>query len=296
MNVQPAKALLELCRPGNVLLSLPAVVLGGFCAVPGLASGTGLMMRLGLAAGITALSLAAGNVLNDLADQAEDTINRPDRPLPSRRVSRWAAARLSHALVLLALVLSLGLSRLSHSLWPTILAAVCLAALVVYDARGKQCLLAGNLLVAGLAGMAVLYGAVSVSLPAGPGSSALGLAGFAVVVNALREIIKDTEDLPGDLRAGRRTLPMRTAPADLKRALLLAGLLLPTGALWLGLQPGLAQLGLAVLLVPVPLAAWALWAWQPDRTDSSGTAQRRLKTVMLAGLLVYGLHLAGVLT
>lgn len=293
MENRTARALLELCRPANVLLSLPAVVLGGFCAVPGLASDPGLVARLVLAAVTTGLSLAAGNVLNDLADQAEDAVNRPERPLPSRRVSRRAASRLSHGLVLLALVCSLGLSLFARSLWPTILAATCMASLVVYDARGKQWLLTGNLLVAGLAGMAVLYGAVAVALPSGPGPVALGLAGFAVVVNALREIIKDAEDLPGDLRAGRLTLPMRFAPARLKQALLLAGLLLPAGALWLGLQPGLARLGLAVVLVPVPLALRALWSWQPGEPASSGRTQSRLKLVMLAGLLVYALQLAG---
>ena len=59
-------------------------------------------------------------------------------------------------------------------------------------------ILAGNIVVAGLTGLACLYAGVI----AGSFEQSLVFAGFAFLVNLIREIIKDIEDREGDEKNG----------------------------------------------------------------------------------------------
>jgi geranylgeranylglycerol-phosphate geranylgeranyltransferase len=287
MTIKQIRAFVTLCRPGNMLLSLPVVALGGLCVDPWVFEDPQGRTRLLLAAGVTALALAAGNVQNDLADQAEDRINRPGRPLPAGMVSTGQARGWARVLVLASLLFSVLLGMASSSSWPPVIALLCLSTLALYARCGKQWILAGNLLVALLGAMAVVYGALAVSLPRGASGLALSLAGFALGVTFIREILKDGEDLEGDRRAGRRTLPMVLAPSTLKTVLMGVLGTLPLLALWLGLSQGHRELGIA-LLIPLGLGCHTLWRWQPADARSAARAQRKFKLVMSTGLLAYG--------
>ena len=79
---------LELLRPANVVTAL-ADVLAGF-AIAGLGNRAALPWLL-LA---TAALYAGGIVLNDVFDRDIDSSERPERPIPSGRVSVAAAAAL----------------------------------------------------------------------------------------------------------------------------------------------------------------------------------------------------------
>ena len=82
-------AWLRLVRLPN-LLTVPGDILAGFLLAPA-AQAMGWVRLLGaLSAGW--LLYAAGLILNDLFDYAEDLRDRPQRPLPSREISREAAA------------------------------------------------------------------------------------------------------------------------------------------------------------------------------------------------------------
>ncbi|MCB1045625.1 MAG: UbiA family prenyltransferase [Calditrichaeota bacterium] len=281
------RGLLALCRPQNVLLSVPVVMLGGLCEDPAaLAHPTGRVTLL-IAAAVTALALAAGNVLNDLADQTEDRINRPGRPLPSGKVRPAEACLLALGLQTGSLILAGLLSMRLASPWPTGIAAVCLLLLWLYAWRGKQWPFVGNLLVALLSAAAVIYGALALGLPGGPGWPARSLMGFALVVSWIREVLKDAEDREGDQRAGRRSLPMLVSGSVLRRLLLAVACLVPLTGLLLGLLSHQWGLTWALCLLPAPLGLWAIWNWQPDSPRSAGGAQRLWKVVMLVGLLIY---------
>lgn len=57
MTLKSFRALVRLCRPLNLLLSLPVVVVGGLCANPSALADPVLGSNLVLAAVVTALAL-----------------------------------------------------------------------------------------------------------------------------------------------------------------------------------------------------------------------------------------------
>ncbi len=83
------RAWLRLLRLPN-LLTVPGDVLAGFLLAPAATGRDWAQLLLAIPSGL--LLYAAGLVLNDLFDYAEDLRDRPDRPLPAKEISREAAA------------------------------------------------------------------------------------------------------------------------------------------------------------------------------------------------------------
>ena len=89
MSTESRKAWLALLRPPN-LPTLPGDPLAGWCL-----AGGGDWPGVIAAAVAVLLLYMAGLILNDVADIEIDRRERPDRPLPSGRVTRAAALRAS---------------------------------------------------------------------------------------------------------------------------------------------------------------------------------------------------------
>lgn len=286
--------MLSLLRPLNFVLFLVGVALGGLLAA-GAPLGEIDLLRLGLAMVSGALVGGGANVQNDAYDLAIDRHNRPDRALASGRVSVRAAWQVWAALSLAGIVLGLAVSA-TH-------AAIALASvglLWAYNARLKRVPLLGNVAVAVVIGMALLYGGLATGAPVGPALWA-GVA-FAALTTLAREVAKDVEDAPGDRAEGAQTLPvvwsLRGASGV---ALALVGLcvvLLPA--------PLLAGLGRPYLLFVLPAAGALLRAgWhlgigavasgeaEPRRRARLGS--RWLKVAMVAGVVALALEAGGAL-
>jgi len=156
MNRAPFRTLLVLGRVSN----LPTVwsnCLASWMLTAGLRSdATGWPLLLLLIVGTTFLYLG-GMYLNDAFDVAFDTTHRPERPIPSRRISRRAVAVLGCVWMISGFVLLVPVS----GGW-----AIALAGLIVlYDAAHKKTAL-GLLMMAGcraliypMAGVAAWSGA-----------------------------------------------------------------------------------------------------------------------------------------
>ena len=162
-----AWAYLTLMRPANVVTALADVLAGAAAAwgaveiIP-IAALTGLLLS-------TAALYAGGVVLNDVFDAALDARERPERPIPSGRVSRWGAARLGAGLLALGLLLA-GLV----SAGSLMVAALIATAVLLYDGWAKHRLLAGPLIMGTCRGLNLLLGASAVP-------SALGLWPLALL-------------------------------------------------------------------------------------------------------------------
>ncbi len=181
-------AYLKLVRPVNCAIAFVSVLVGAGMA--GQTAEAGCILGAGLSAACIA---GGGNALNDACDEAADRINRPDRPIPSRQVSKRAAVNLAVALFSIGAGLSIGLG----------VKAICVAltaigGLVAYDVALKRVPVAGNVVVSGISGLALLYGGVAV----GRVDATLVPAGFAFLFHLGREIVKDIEDLQGDAAVG----------------------------------------------------------------------------------------------
>lgn len=201
MSSEKIKASIQLLRPLNVIImmvvtSAAVFFAGGFGVSP-----VSLILG-GLTAGLIG---GAANAINDFFDIAIDRVNRPERPLPKGVVRPSVAVILWAVLSMAGISLNLFLN--SSALWIAVLAV---AVLYAYSAWLKRTVLIGNIVVAGMTGMAFVYGAAVAGAP----GKALFPFLFAFLINLGREILKDIEDMAGDERDGAMTLPLKHgAPA-----------------------------------------------------------------------------------
>lgn len=147
-----AWAYLTLTRPANVVTALADVLAGA--AAAGCAAET---IPIAALAGLllsTAALYAGGVVLNDVFDAALDARERPERPIPSGRVSRRGAARLGAGLLALGVLLAGLVSAGSLAV-----AALITAAVLLYDGWAKHRPLAGPLAMGACRGLNLLLGA-----------------------------------------------------------------------------------------------------------------------------------------
>ncbi len=77
--------------------------------------------------------------------------------------------------------------------------------LYYYSARLKRTIIAGNVVVGFMTGMAFIYGGTTV----GHVERALIPAIFAFLINFARELVKDVEDIEGDKKEQAVTLPVK---------------------------------------------------------------------------------------
>ena len=202
------KGFIALTRPVNMLICGLSVICGAIIGdrpatlfielltSTGRGSPPGWAFRTGAAALSASLILAAGNVLNDIYDVSTDSINAPKRPIPSGRVTvrkaRWLFGILTVAGFMCAVPLHIpGIA----------VALTAFSLLVFYDIKLKGVPLAGNMVVAGLGGLAFIYGGIAGNCI----REALIPASFALLFHLGREILKDAADIRGDTSAGIKT-------------------------------------------------------------------------------------------
>ena len=196
------RAEFRLVRPVNLGVSFVGTIVGGLVARgQGVFVSPTLWAYFVLAALSTACVTAAGNVLNDILDLEGDRTNHPDRPLVTGEVSVDTAKGLVVGLFFASLFLVLPVVAAAPLVgWILGAAVVCLLA---YEFLLKAQGFVGNLVVAFLTAMVFLYGGAA----AGNAALLLPFAGMAFLATLSREVIKDMEDVRGDV--GRTTLPMR---------------------------------------------------------------------------------------
>ncbi len=294
--------MLGLLRPVNAVMAAAAVFVGavavrhpvGWCAA-------------GLGALSTFAASCAANSVNDAADVVADRINRPERPIPSGRVSPRAA-------VWTGLFLFAASAALAAPLGARALALVgaWVVLTTLYSVTLERLPLLGNVVVALVAASPLLMGGLTQGVPGAGEGPAAGLLGSAVVVETgrrlvaagerlavmfalaallhlAREFVKSAEDEPGDSVAGKRTIAVALGPGA---ALAWARVTLLV-TMWAAAAPYLLGLmGLAYVGVLVPLEAtlaWLVVASSRDRTDPAKLRQvsNGLKVVMLLGLIAF---------
>ncbi len=207
------KAYLLLTRPVNLLITSSTVLVGLFlCA----GEKTNLFVLI-LAPLSAALAAAAGNIINDYFDLEIDKINRPARPLAFGTISKKSAMFFYVVLSLTSLILA---SFININTFTIDFLAVVL--LFYYSYKIKQIFLLGNFVIAFLTGLAFIYAGTSVNNI----SFAVIPAVFAFLINFIREIVKDMEDLEGDSAKGVLTFPKRFGFSAAKKVVFFTTLVL----------------------------------------------------------------------
>lgn len=165
------------------------------------------------------LSLAAaGYVINDIYDIETDLVNRPNKVIVGKFVSEKAANNLFISLNILGVLIGFYLSHLVDKSNLFAMFVVISALLYVYASYLKQTFLIGNIIVSGLVALSLIIVGVFELLPVIDTQNKsiqlfwfkiiLIYAFFAFLINFLREIVKDIQDIDGDHKAGMNTVPI----------------------------------------------------------------------------------------
>ncbi len=189
------ESFVSIIRPVNCLITFSAIIVGGLIC----AGDNHFSSDLFLAGFIGFIITGAGNSINDIMDIDTDRINRPNRPLPSLRLSIVQVWIFFVILVIVSLVLSLLINYLAF-----LIVLLSNALLILYSFSVKRVPLFGNVVISFLTAYALLFGGMIV----GNVRDAFIPAGFAFLINLIREVVKDIEDIDGDKLAGVRTLPI----------------------------------------------------------------------------------------
>jgi geranylgeranylglycerol-phosphate geranylgeranyltransferase len=196
----PVHPVLRLVRIGNVVVSFAGTIVGGLVARGGgLIDSAGFWTLVVLAAVATSLVTAGGNVLNDLLDRVGDRTNHPDRPLVTGEVSVSNARMLTGSCFVASFLVVAPVLRYEPLVG--LLYALAVGALLGYEFLLKSQGFVGNVVVGFLTGLVFVYGGAA----AGNAAVLLPFAAMAFLATISREVIKDMEDVAGDV--GRSTLP-----------------------------------------------------------------------------------------
>lgn len=148
----------------------------------------------------SALITAAGYVINDYFDIKADAINKPKKVYVGRTISRRQAL----LFVFILNFSTLGMSLIANSKFIYIYCGITIFGLWFYSYLLKRTFLIGNLLIASLAGFSVYI----LSYWGEANNLLISFSFFAFLTNLIREIVKDSEDIKGDLLLNAKTLPI----------------------------------------------------------------------------------------
>lgn len=161
---------------------------------------------------------AAGNIINDIYDVETDVVNRPSKVIVGKGVSEKTAYTLFIVFNVIGVLLGFYLSHLVGRSGFFAIFVTISALLYVYASYLKQILLLGNILVSVMVALSILIVGIFELIPVITTQNQatqltffkilVDYAMFAFLINLVREIIKDLEDVDGDYKASMKTLPI----------------------------------------------------------------------------------------
>ncbi|MCG8307321.1 MAG: geranylgeranylglycerol-phosphate geranylgeranyltransferase [Cytophagales bacterium] len=233
-------------------------------------------IKLLLLSSSTILIAAAGYIINDYYDVKIDYINKPEKVVVGKLVKRRIVLVSHAALNILGIATGLYLS-----IKVGIINFFAGFLLWIYSNQLKRMPFIGNLAIAFLTGLAILVVAVYYQRNF---SLVLNYAIFAFSINLVREVIKDMEDLRGDLRFGSKTLPIVWGLRKTKY--FLYGLIFFFAIVFIYLSHKLENhiLNLFFILLIVPIVYLIYLLYRADSQQRFHQLSVYCKLLMLAGI------------
>ena len=169
------------------------------------------------------LIAAAGYIINDYFDLNIDLVNKPDTAIIDKIIKRRWAIVMHLFFSFTAILISIYIDLKSATNWLTFSNVICIFLLFGYSVSLKKKLLWGNILISSLTAWVVIvcfliyYNSFFCD---NCDSSLFQLfhnrfmrisflyAVFAFVISLIREVVKDLEDMVGDMRFACKTMPI----------------------------------------------------------------------------------------
>lgn len=161
---------------------------------------------------------AAGYIINNIFDVETDSENKPENVVVGKFISETKAYNWYIGFTVIGVMIGFYLSNVIEKPSFASIFIVIAATLYFYATSLKQGLLIGNFIVALLLSFSVIIIGIFDLFPITneENRSVMGLlfgilldyAIFAFIINFIREIVKDLQDVEGDLNQGMNTLPI----------------------------------------------------------------------------------------
>ena len=248
---------------------------------------------------LSTLCLAiAGYIINDIYDIKADRINKPARLYVGRKISRRSAYSLFIGFNSVGLLLGMYLSyHVGHTSYFIIYVITSLL-LYQYAKYLKKKFLLGNLIVSFTVFLSIILPLVFDLLPVTNALNERGqMAAFRLVtlfalfgffMTLVREIVKDMEDVQGDLEIDVRSLPVVLGAGRTKGIVTGTTLLLFLAVLFFAYMlkdmDRYASLYLSIF-VAIPLLYFVYGLWKARDKEDLHKSSSLLKIVMLLGIL-----------
>lgn len=251
----------------------------------------------------TLLITAAGNVINDFHDVRADQINQPDKVVIDRKVSRRKAILAHFMLNSLGVIIGVFICFYHQIYWLSLIFIVVPGLLWWYSIKLKHLPFYGNAVVSLLTGTVpllvilfeypLLTRAHQVAIENETVTIMpvvywiLAFAIFAFLSNLIREMVKDGEDLLGDVEAGSRTLAIELG---IKRLKLVIALLTFVSLVFLSLifliyLPDWISLAYFILLLGLPFVVVLILTLRVKEPKDFAPVSFLVKLIMFFGIL-----------
>lgn len=233
-------------------------------------------IKLFLLSSSTILIAAAGYIINDYYDIKIDYVNKPHKVVVGKLVKRRIVLFSHAALNVIGIAIGFYLN-----LYVGVINFVAGFMLWIYSNRLKRMPFIGNVVIASLAGLSILVVAIYYQRNY---SLLVNYAVFAFSINLVREVIKDMEDLRGDMRFGSKTLPIIWGLRRTKYFLYGLIILFVFTLFYLSNQLENHILNLFFLLLIVPIIYLIYLLYRADSQRRFHQLSTFCKLLMLAGI------------
>lgn len=247
------------------------------------------------------LIAAAGYIINDYFDLNIDRVNKPAKLVVDRIIKRRWTILWHWILSGIGIVLSFYVSYKLRNPLIALGNLGCVVLLYVYSTTFKRKLLIGNIMISLLTAWVVLVLYVSeFRFRGGPGGVdfhrlsllfkyTIVYSSFAFIMSLIREVVKDIEDMEGDMKYGCRTMPIVWG-VNVAKVFAGTWLAVLIGALvilqfYVLHKAGIVFTGYGLLLIDLPLVWILRRLYQAQTKAQYHLLSNVIKAVMLLGIL-----------
>ena len=301
---------LRLIRWQNLLIILLTQLLAWWCVILPACPTVLIPFNFFLLSTSTILIAAAGYIINDYFDIKIDLLNKPGKVVLEKKIPRKQAIIAHTALNFIALCLAAMVAIPAHHPEWLLLQLGCTLLLWLYSTRFKRQYVTGNVAVALLASLTILFLMIyepvlqrdmHYPLVAKARTYATPLpvwilgtyAYFAFMLTWMREIVKDMEDYKGDDAEGCMTMPIKKGMEYARHfttALSLTVILLMCAATIVLYIYHYSALFAYVVALVLALTAWTIFLHSRHTTPHYHNASSGLKVIMVSGICSFFIY------
>lgn len=236
---------------------------------------------------------AGGNIINDIYDVQTDRINKPHKVFIGTFITKKNAFLLYFVFTFVGMGLGIYVGGISLPENTIIFFAIA-SLLFLYSKYLKKIALIGNIIVSLLVASSILILAFPFFTKNNLFRNDLIIrvlliyASFAFLINLIRELVKDNEDVNGDYNANMKTLSIVLGRNRVNKIVaVLAGLTIVFILYVISeyMQGKTVTTVYALLTLLLPLLYFIIKIWQADTKYEYRILSRLLKLIMLFGIL-----------